>query len=307
MEVVKVNYSFVKLVEEIKSMMEAQAGKAAIAFFVQVDDEIPTYLYGDKVKVQEIMTNLINNALKYTREGSVTLKIRLDDVEERRILLRIDVKDTGIGIKEEDYDKVFAKFERLDQKQNYSVEGTGLGLSIVKSFADMMDGNVTFKSEYGKGTTFTVKIWQEIGDDDTQTDENKNTDIEINKGNILVVDDNELNCDVATGILELLGMQTKSVSSGTQCLELLEKGEKFDVIFMDHMMPEMDGVETMKHIRERGGEDAKVPVVLLTANAVAGVREEMLDTGFDDYLSKPIDVDELKRILVKFLGVWFEM
>jgi CheY-like chemotaxis protein len=171
----------------------------------------------------------------------------------------------------------------------------------------MMDGNVTFKSEYGKGTTFTVKIWQEIGDDDTQTDENKNTDIEINKGNILVVDDNELNCDVATGILELLGMQTKSVSSGTQCLELLEKGEKFDVIFMDHMMPEMDGVETMKHIRERGGEDAKVPVVLLTANAVAGVREEMLDTGFDDYLSKPIDVDELKRILVKFLGVRFEM
>jgi CheY-like chemotaxis protein len=110
---------------------------------------------------------------------------------------------------------------------------------------------------------------------------------------------------VATGILELLGMQTKSVSSGIQCLELLAKGESFDIIFMDHMMPEMDGVETMKHIRERGGADAKVPIVLLTANAVAGVREEMLDTGFDDYLSKPIDVDELKRILVKFLGVKF--
>jgi signal transduction histidine kinase/ActR/RegA family two-component response regulator len=311
MEVVKVNYSFTKLVGEIRSMMEAQAGKAAIAFFVQVDDDIPDNLYGDKVKVQEIMTNLINNALKYTREGSVTLKIKLDDVEERKILLKIDVKDTGIGIKEEDYAKVFAKFERLDQKQNYSVEGTGLGLSIVKSFADMMDGNVSFKSEYGKGTTFTVKIWQELGYEDLeskpQTDDNAESDIAINKGNILVVDDNELNCDVATGILELLGMQTKSVSSGMACLELLTKGESFDIIFMDHMMPEMDGVETMKRIRERGGEYAKIPIVLLTANAVAGVREEMLDTGFDDYLSKPIDVDELKRILVRFLGVKFEM
>jgi signal transduction histidine kinase/ActR/RegA family two-component response regulator len=311
MEVVKVNYSFVKLVDEIRSMMEAQAGKAAIAFFVQIDDEIPDNLYGDKVKVQEIMTNLINNALKYTREGSVTLKIRLDDVEERKILLKIDVKDTGIGIKEEDYDKVFAKFERLDQKQNYSVEGTGLGLSIVKSFADMMDGSVSFKSEYGKGTTFTVKIWQELGYENENvgngSENNTDTDIEINKGNILVVDDNELNCDVATGILELLGMQTKSVSSGMACLDLLEKGETFDVIFMDHMMPEMDGVETMKRIRERGGECGKTPIVLLTANAVSGVREEMLGQGFDDFLPKPIDVDELKRILVKFLGVKFEM
>jgi signal transduction histidine kinase/ActR/RegA family two-component response regulator len=304
MEIVKVNYRFGKLIDELKSMMEAQAGKASLAFRVQIDEEIPEYLYGDRVKVQEIITNLINNALKYTKQGSVTLRVQLNDVEDRRVLLKIEVIDTGIGIKEEDYDKVFAKFERLDQQQNYNVEGSGLGLSIVKSFADMMNGTVTFKSEYGKGTTFIVNIWQEIGYEDTSGDEEvAENDISINKGKILVVDDNELNCDVAGGIMELLGMETKCVFSGAECLELLERGEKFDVIFMDHMMPEMDGVETMKRIRARGGDCEKVPIVLLTANAVVGVREQMLDEGFDDYLPKPIDIDELKRILAKFLGL----
>jgi signal transduction histidine kinase/ActR/RegA family two-component response regulator len=306
MEIVKVNYRFTKLISELRTMMEAQAGKASLAFMVQVDEEIPEYLYGDRVKVQEIMTNLINNAMKYTREGSVTLKVQLKDVEDRRVLLKIDVKDTGIGIKEEDYPKVFAKFERLDQKQNYSVEGSGLGLSIVKSFADMMDGDVTFKSKYGEGTTFTVNIWQEIGYEDTSPEDNdssEESEVEINSGNILVVDDNELNCDVASGIMELLGMNTKCVNSGKQCLELLEKGEKFDIIFMDHMMPDMDGLETMKEIRKRGGIFEKLPIVLLTANAVTGVREQMLDEGFDDFLSKPIDVDELRRILIRFLGL----
>jgi signal transduction histidine kinase/CheY-like chemotaxis protein len=304
MEIVKVNYSFKKLIEEIRSMMEAQAGRASLAFLVQIDETIPEYLYGDRVKVQEIMVNLINNALKYTKQGSVTLKVQLDDVAERKILLKIEVKDTGIGIKEEDFEKVFAKFERLDQQQNYNVEGSGLGLSIVKSFADMMDGDITFKSEYGKGTSFIVHIWQEIGyEEQCAEEENTDNDISINRGNILIVDDNELNCDVAAGIMSLLGMNTKYVLSGFECLKLLEQGEKYDIIFMDHMMPEMDGVETMKKIRQRGGGYEHLPIVLLTANAVSGVREHMLEEGFSDFLSKPIDVDDLKRILVRFLGV----
>lgn len=307
MEIVKVNYRFSKLIDELRSMMEAQAGKAELAFMVQVDDEIPEYLYGDRVKVQEIMTNLINNGLKYTKEGSVTLRVRLKDIEDNRVLLYIEVEDTGIGIKEEDYSKVFAKFERLDETKNYTIEGSGLGLSIVKNFADMMDGDVTFESEYGKGTKFIVNIWQEMGYEEKSMklgeSEEAPEDIEINSGRILIVDDNELNCDVASGIMELLGMQTKTVMSGYECLHLLKDDEQFEMIFMDHMMPEMDGVETMKKIRELGGGMGDIPIVLLTANAVTGVREEMLKEGFDDFLTKPIDVDELKRILARFLGV----
>lgn len=310
MEHVKVNYRFEKLIGEIRSMMEAQAGRNEIAFAVQTDDKIPVYLNGDRVKVQEIMTNLINNGLKYTKEGSVTLRVFLKDIDEaaepKRACLRIEVEDTGIGIKKEDFDKVFAKFERLDRKENYLVEGSGLGLSIVKKFAEMMDGTVTFESEYGKGTTFIVDIWQELGYEDRGTEIEENAvseEVPINSGRILIVDDNELNCDVASGIMEMLGMVTKTASSGIECLELLEKGERYDMIFMDHMMPELDGLETMKRIRAMNDDMGLLPIVLLTANAVTGVREEMLREGFDDFLSKPIDVDELRRILIRFLGV----
>lgn len=307
MEIVKVNYRLSKLIDELRSMMETQAGKVELAFIVQVDDEIPEYLYGDRVKVQEIMTNLINNGLKYTKVGSVTLRVRLKDIEENRLQLHIEVEDTGIGIREEDYPKVFAKFERLDEIKNYTVEGSGLGLSIVKSFANMMEGDVSFESEYGKGTKFIVNIWQEMGYEERSAELGGNVeetpgDIEINSGRILIVDDNELNCDVASGIMELLGMSTKTVMSGFECLQLLKEGEQFDLIFMDHMMPEMDGVETMKKIRELGESMNNIPIILLTANAVTGVREEMLKQGFDDFLSKPIDVDKLQRILVRFLG-----
>lgn len=306
MENVKVNYRFQKLIDEIRTLMEAQAGKLELAFLIEIDEAIPKYLYGDRAKIQEIMTNLINNGLKYTREGSVTLRVLLKEMEEKSVHLVIEVEDTGVGIKEEDYDKVFSKFERLDRKENYMVEGSGLGLSIVKGFVEMLGGTITFESTYGKGTKFIVNIWQDIGYEDQNAEPEENAmeeDIPINSGRILIVDDNELNCDVASGIMELLGMQTTTVLSGFACLELLEKGERFDVIFMDHMMPEMDGLMTMKKIRAMNEDMSLLPIVLLTANAVTGVREEMLREGFDDFLSKPIDVDELRRILIRFLGV----
>lgn len=306
MENIKVNYRFAKLIAEIQSMMEAQAGNAGLAFLMEIDDTIPEYLYGDRVKIQEIVTNLINNGLKYTREGSVTLRVIQKETDGKKVLLEIEVEDTGVGIREEDFPKVFAKFERLDRQGNYLVEGSGLGLSIVKGFVDMLGGTITFESTYGKGTKFIVNLWQEIGYEDKNTELEENTvkeDIPINSGRVLIVDDNELNCDVASGIMELLGMRTRTVMSGFECLELLEKGERFDVIFMDHMMPKMDGLETMKKIRAMDDDVSQLPIVLLTANAVTGVREEMLREGFDDFLSKPIDIDELRRILIRFLGV----
>lgn len=306
MENVKVNYRFTKLIAEIQSMMEAQAGNADLAFLMEIDHTIPEYLYGDRVKIQEIVTNLINNGFKYTREGSVTLRVLQKETDGKKVLLHIEIEDTGVGIREEDFPKVFSKFERLDRQGNYLVEGSGLGLSIVKGFVDMLGGTITFESTYGKGTKFIVNLWQEIGYEDQSTERKEDTvkeDIPINSGRILIVDDNELNCDVASGIMELLGMRTQTVMSGYECLELLEKGERFDMIFMDHMMPKMDGLETMKRIRAMGGDVSRIPIVLLTANAVTGVREEMMREGFDDFLSKPIDVDELRRILIRFLGI----
>lgn len=336
MEMVNVNYSFNKLINEIRYMMEAQAGKNAIAFLVDTDDDIPDRLYGDRMKIQEIITNLINNGLKYTKAGRVSLRTKFMDydADKNMVKLQFEIEDTGIGIKVEDYSKVFGKFEQFDKKENYSIEGTGLGLAIVKNFVDMMGGEISFTSEYGKGTKFIVNLWQELGkvedviadesiatvpevivepvitveapsqkdNSNTSTNDNSAGFVELKSGKILVVDDNELNCDVAQGILELLGMEVEITYSGIDCLKMLEEGKKYDLIFMDHMMPELDGVETLERIRAMGGEFEKLPVVLLTANAIAGIKEQMIDKGFDDYLSKPIDVDALQHVLGRFLG-----
>lgn len=305
MELVNVNYRFDALMEEIRSMLGAQAGNAGLILRMDIDENIPRYLFGDKVKLQEILTNLINNGIKYTEEGSITLRIMQQERTNRHIMLHIEVEDTGIGIEEKNFTKVFDKFEQFDKKRNYQIEGSGLGLSIAKSFVEMMDGDITFESEYEKGTKFIIHLWQEIGTEEEETVSKKNSigDVEINQGNILVVDDNDLNCDVAQGILDCLGMQTDVIQSGRNCLALLQAGKAYDIIFMDHMMPDMDGVETLHEIRKMGGSFQTLPIVLLTANAVSGVKDEMIAEGFDDFLSKPIDVEELKSVLVKFLGI----
>lgn len=346
MKLVKVKYRFNELIDEIRHMVEIPAGYAGLAFLVQLDSMLPERFYDDKVKVQEIILNLVTNSIKYTKEGSVILRVHLKELVDQRALICIEVEDTGIGMSEADSDTAFAKFERVDRKNNYHVQGSGLGLSIVKSFVDMMDGTIFYESEIGKGTRFVVDIWQELdrdaleeaedglpvqgaavldsdsegacaddkaadhsgadNDSGTQTAREPVQDApkeaEINSGRVLIVDDNELNLDVASGIMELMGMTTQTAESGLKCLELLENGEMPDIIFMDYMMPEMDGLETMKKIREFAGAVAKVPVVLLTANAVTGVKEEMLEAGFDDFLSKPIEIEDLRRILIRFLG-----
>ncbi len=304
MELVNVNYRFPVMMEELRSMMGAQAGKAGLTLKMDIDDRIPECLFGDKVKLQEILTNLLNNSIKYTEEGSITLRIKLKERTGQHVMLHIEVEDTGIGIEEKNYAKVFGKFEQFDKKHNYRIEGSGLGLSIVKSFVEMMDGNITFESEYGEGTKFIIDLWQGIGmEEESQKEQKKLEDVIINRGKVLVVDDNELNCEVAQGILNCLGIEADIIQSGRNCLLLLQAGKAYDMIFMDHMMPEMDGVETLHAIRHMGGIFERLPIVLLTANAVRGVREEMLAEGFDDFLSKPIDIEELQQVLIKYLGV----
>lgn len=307
MELVDVNYSFENMIHEIRSMMGAQAGKAGLALVIETEPGIPKWLYGDRVKLQEILTNLISNGIKYTKAGSVTLRIHMCERTQEHVMLHIEVEDTGIGIEQKNYPLVFGKFEQFDNKKNYQVEGSGLGLSIVKSFVEMMEGYITFESEYGRGTKFIADIWQGIGHKEKADDKNVVLDdenIQIQPGRILVVDDNDLNCDVAKGILCCLGMQAEAVRSARECITLLEEGQSYDIIFMDHMMPEMDGVEALHEIRSKGGEIAATPIVLLTANAVSGVKEQMIEEGFDDFLSKPIDISELRGVLIRYLGVY---
>lgn len=303
MELTVVNYSLESMIEELRSVLEAQAGKTGIMLSMEIDEDIPPYLQGDRVKLQEILINLVNNGLKYTKQGSVTLRIQIREETFKDVRLWIEVEDTGIGIKEEDFPRVFGKFEKFDTKKNYSVEGTGLGLSIVKEYVEMMDGNITFESEYGKGTKFMIDLWQEIGKNENRNKKrSEDKKVSIRKGHVLVVDDNELNRDVAQGILESMGMNADIACSGLECIDKLKNNEKYDLIFMDHMMPEMDGVEALHTIRTLGNESRNTPVVLLTANTVIGVKEQMLHEGFDDFLSKPIDIDELESVLLRFLG-----
>ena len=307
MELVDVNYSFENMIHEISSMMGAQAGKAGLALIIEIESGIPKWLCGDRVKLQEILTNLISNGIKYTKAGSVSLRIHMRGRTEEHVMLHIEVEDTGIGIERKNFPLVFGKFEQFDNKKNYQIEGSGLGLSIVKSFVEMMGGHITFESEYGRGTKFIADIWQGIGHREKTDDKDivpDDENIQIQPGRILVVDDNDLNCDVAKGILCCLGMQAEAVRSARECITLLGEGQRYDIIFMDHMMPEMDGVEALHEIRSKGGEIAATPIVLLTANAVSGVKEQMIEEGFDDFLSKPIDISELRGVLIRYLGVY---
>ena len=303
MELININYRFDSLMEELRSMLGEQAGKAGLTLRMVIDEKIPRCLFGDKAKMQEILTNLINNAIKYTVEGSITVRVFQEERTEQHVMLCMEVEDTGIGIEEKNFDKVFGKFEQFDKKRNYQIEGSGLGLSIVKSFVEMMDGSITFESEYEKGTKFIIHLWQGIGDErKDKSDKKENEEVVINRGSVLVVDDNELNRDVAQGILNILGIEADTISSGKNCVALLQAGKQYDIIFMDHMMPDMDGVESLHAIRKMGGIFKELPIVLLTANAVSGVKDEMIGEGFDDFLSKPIDIEELQRVLIRFLG-----
>lgn len=329
MKISKVHYRFTEMIDEIKHMLEIPAGRAGLAFMIHLDSEMPEYFHDDKVKVEEIIMNLVTNSIKYTHQGHIILKLRLKEIAGNRAAINIEVEDTGIGMNETDSELMFAKFERVDRKKNYRVSGSGLGLPIVKSFVDMLDGSISYESEPGVGTRFIVDIWQELDSNrhacDTETNaepqqagEAENSEAEsdsadasesvlseeavINGGHVLIVDDNLLNLEVASSIMELMGMTTRTAESGMECLEILKNGEKPDIIFLDYMMPEMDGLATMKNIRVLDIDAAKAPIVLLTANAVAGVREEMIDVGFDDFLSKPIELDELKRVLIRYLG-----
>lgn len=294
----------------ILNIFSMKAEDKGLLLHYSIAPELPQKLLGDETRIKQIITNLINNALKYTRKGSVTLDVSFHPLKENRIMLKILVIDTGIGIRDSDFDKIFDAFERVDEKKNCYVEGTGLGLSIVRSLVDLMGGTIRLTSEYGKGSTFTVEIPQTVQNDSPigllnlgisqEEPEASCEPLIIPDARILLVDDNEINLIVTEELLKRTHARIDAALSGRECLELVTQN-KYDVILLDHMMPEMDGLQTLEQLKTMEGNMSRdAAVIVMTANAISGVREFYLESGFDDYLSKPVDFKLMEDTLRKY-------
>lgn len=306
------NYHTVSLLQDVYHIIDIQARKKGLQFQMNTDPRIPSELFGDKTRVRGVLINLLNNAVKYTEKGSVLFGIRLLGMEDGKAQLEFSITDTGIGLKEDVMDHLFDSFTRFDSDRNAYIEGSGLGLAIVNGYVKLMEGTITVDSIYGRGSTFTVCIGQGIVDE-TPINLNKSVrqerdslnvgSMKIRDTHVLATDDNQINLKVIKNTLEYYGLQVDTASSGEEAIGLCRKNE-YDLVFMDQMMPKLDGIETMYRIRELSGHyatGATGKIVVLTANAIEGVKAELLARGFDDYLSKPINYRELERVFRKFL------
>lgn len=318
MDIVETEYSLSSALYDLILMIKGRAKSKGLEFKIEVQPDIPDMLYGDEIRIKQVILNILTNAVKYTKEGWIELDVSMIQKEEntgnKDIWLQIRVSDTGMGIRKTDLEKLFAEFERLDKKKNRSIEGTGLGLSISAKLVDLMNGKIDVESEYRKGSTFIVTIPQRvvkmeaIGDYKTRFDrmvcEEEHVKVEHPKyigKRVFVVDDNETNLEVIAAILEMFEINVSKAGGAEEAVRILDK-EEFDLIMTDDMMPEMNGTELMKYIKNnKKGANYYTPVVVLTANAVVGARENYMKTGFDDYMSKPIDIEILQKILKKYL------
>ena len=300
-------YNLGSLLAELKGYIEISLIERPIKFEIELIGNVPSVLNGDEVKVYQILMNLLSNSVKYTNKGSI--KLRVESVGfGNKATLTFKIIDTGIGIKKSDYDKLFQKFERLDQEQK-NIQGTGLGLTITKNLVEMLGGKISFESIYQEGTTFTVVLEQEIvnkegiGELSLVEKKKKNVSEYFDGSNysVLLVDDNTLNLKVAEKLLQKYNFDITSIKSGLECINYTRK-KKYDIIFLDHMMPEMDGIQTLYNLKKRA-EGFNTPVVVLTANAIEGSKDMYLKEGFCDYLSKPINQLELDRILREQLKI----
>ncbi|MGN0278278.1 MAG: histidine kinase N-terminal 7TM domain-containing protein [Lachnospiraceae bacterium] len=313
MEIVEADYDVRLLLTDIENMISMRAEEKNLIFTIDADETIPTVLHGDEMRIKQCIVNLLTNSVKYTHKGSVSLKLDKTDNNDGSINLWVSVTDTGIGIKEEELHKLFESFIRLDITKNRNVEGTGLGLNITKKLVGMMGGNLTVESVYGEGSTFSFVIVQKVVNQEGIGDYRNGVKKLMEKtlkpaqtfvaplANVLSVDDNKVNLAVVKGFLKKLKIQCDSVLSGTECIQKVSEKD-YDIILLDHMMPEMDGIETLQKLQQKEQWQKQHPAVIaLTANAVAGAREEYLRVGFTDYLSKPIDSVKLEEMLAKYL------
>lgn len=302
LEIVSTEYSLQAVLDELVSLSKARLGEKPIEFRCVFDPTIPPYLYGDKVRVKQVVLNILTNAIKYTKQGFIEFKV--SSIQKDGVCrLIISVEDSGIGIKPESINKLFTKFERLDIEKNNTIEGTGLGLAITKKLLELMGGQIVVQSVYGKGSKFTIALDQKIVTNPTTVVETQTvvatSKLDLTGKKILVVDDNMINLKVASRLLKDYNCLVDTANSGFDCIDKISNGASYDLILMDDMMPKMSGVETFHKLKEN--ENFHIPTVALTANAISGMKEKYLQEGFQDYLAKPIEKTELYRVLVKFL------
>lgn len=314
MELEPADYDLSVVVKDVMNMIRPKADEKGLRLFADIDPKTPKMLYGDSIRIKQIINNLLTNAVKYTDKGTITFRIGFDKTGNDSVRIKISVTDTGIGIKNEDISRLFEKFEKLDENRSRYIEGTGLGLNIAQKLLELMDSKLEVRSVYGSGSTFSFKLlqkvirWEELGDVETEyrqhviSNRADREKILAPGARVLVIDDNDMNIMVFRSLLKQTKISVDTASSGDEGLELARKNH-YDIIFFDHMMPGKDGIETFRELRADGdGPNIKTPAVCLTANAVSGAREQYIGAGFDDYLTKPIDPERLEEMIARFIS-----
>ncbi len=315
MELINVDYSSASLLNDLVNMVQKKAEDKGLSLNLDIDPNIPMTLNGDEIRIKQVIINILSNAVKYTKQGSVTFSVQANKPQDKpdSVTLKVSVADTGIGIKPEDLKKLFVAFERIEEKRNRNIEGTGLGMTIVQRFLDMMGSHLEVESEYGKGSVFSFELeqkvvkWEPIGDFEEAFRRSSSERINYKEkftapgARVLVVDDTPVNLTVFVNLLKRTGIQIDTAESGDEGISLFIKTH-YDVIFLDHMMPNKDGIETLREMKGiTDTPNTGTPVICLTANAISGMREMYTNAGFDDYLTKPIDAERLEMMLLQYL------
>ena len=312
MTIINEPYNVKELIKDIINTITLRMRQKGLSFITEIDENIPKVLVGDEVRIKQVALNILSNAFKYTKEGYVKLKIS-SNVDGNKCIIAFSVEDTGSGIKKEALEKLFATFERIDEKKNRHIEGSGLGLNITKNLLEMMGSDIRVKSVFGRGSIFSFDLEQRISDyepigkmdmDVIRVDADKRNGVGFTAPNakILVVDDNLVNLTVMKGLLKQSQAIVEMASSGAEAVKMA-KDIQYDLIFMDHLMPEMDGIETMVRIRGmESNPNRNTPCIVLTANAISGAKEKYMEAGFDEYMTKPVDMDLLEENLERFLS-----
>lgn len=308
LEVLPVEYELADIIHELETMIRPLVKKDVQELKVEASPALPKKLFGDAIRVKQMVTNILTNAVKYTDKGTITFKID-GERDGDNFIFRYTVSDTGRGIKQADMDSLFTAFERVDQRKNSGIEGTGLGLAITKKFAVMMGGDFTVESTYGQGSVFTVTVPQKVIGSETmgdyRTSRHEKTRNEYSESfhapeaKVLAVDDVKMNLTIITKLLKKTQIPITCVMSGKECIEAV-KSEHFDIILLDHMMPELDGIDTLKILRDEHLCD-DTPVIILTANADVDAKSNYISAGFSDYLSKPINPAMLEQMIMEYL------
>ncbi len=311
MDIVPKEYDVRSLFHDILLMIRIKADEKKLSLVLDVDENIPSFLYGDEKRIRQVFVNLLSNALKYTDSGTITWSVSCEK-RGNSVLLKGTVKDTGIGMKPDDLTHLFDRFIRVDKNKNYNVEGTGLGLAITSQLLNLMDSKLNVVSEYGVGSTFSFELMQEIVNPEPVGNISNITDYQPaliksdkikqfrGEGRILVVDDQRMNRKVIMNLLKNTGLTIEEAESGMECL-MKTTEKKYDMILLDHMMPKMDGIETMEHLKDDGTMQGRPIVIAMTANAVREAEKSYIEKGFDGYLSKPVLPEELNRVLFRWL------